>query len=151
LFKIIKTMNSVSICVSLQKSHLQSMLAGESRAYGFTIAFWGSGALLINEFGAPNIILALCFGFGAVLGFGILMLSAFKSGKAENSEEAILVLSSIHYLSALIPMIVAHALITLNIRPELTFLFAGMSVSMLYNLLSILEQDIAQIIQKTLF
>ena len=134
-----------------QKSYLQSMLAGESRAYGFTIAFWGSGALLINEFGAPNIFMALSFGFGAVLGFGILTLSAFKNGRAESSDEAILLLSTIHYLSALIPMIVTHGLIQLETASEPTFLLAGLSVSMLYNLLALLEEDIAENIQKYLF
>jgi len=127
------------------------MLAGESRAYGFTIAFWGSGALLINEFGAPNIFMALSFGFGAVLGFGILTLSAFNSGRAESSDEAILLLSTIHYLSALIPMIVTHGLIQLETASEPTFLLAGLSVSMLYNLLALLEEDIAENIQKYLF
>ena len=134
-----------------QKSYLQSMLAGESRAYGFTIAFWGSGALLMNQFGAPNIFMALSFGFGAVLGFGILTLSAFNDGRAESSDEAMLVLSTVHYLSALIPMMVTHGLTNLNLQAEPTFLLAGMSVSMLYNLLALLEDDIAQKIQRLVF
>ena len=134
-----------------QKSYLQSMLAGESRAYGFTIAFWGSGALLMNQFGAPNIFMALSFGFGAVLGFGILTLSAFSDGRAESSDEAMLVLSTVHYLSALIPMTVTHGLTNLNLQAEPTFLLAGMSVSMLYNLLALLEDDIAQKIQRLAF
>lgn len=134
-----------------QKSYLQSMLAGESRAYGFTIAFWGSGALLMNQFGAPNIFMALSFGFGAVLGFGILTLSAFNDGRAESSDEAMLVLSTVHYLSALIPMMVTHGLTNLNLQAEPTFLLAGMSVSMLYNLLALLEDDIAQKIQRLAF
>lgn len=132
--------------MSYRNSHLQSMLAGESRAYGFTIAFWGSGALLINEFGAPDIILALCFGSGAVLGFGLLAFSVFKD-KAESSSDALLVLSTVHYLSALVPMLVTHGVITLDLRPEATFLLGGMSVSLLYNLLAILEEDIAEKIQ----
>lgn len=133
--------------MSYQNSHLESMLAGESRAYGFTIAFWGSGALLINEFGPPDIILALCFGFGAVLGFGLLAFSVLKNS-SDSSDEALLVLSTIHYISALAPMLVTHGVITLGLMPELTFLFGGMSVSLLYNLLSILEEDIAKKIQK---
>jgi len=127
-----------------RKNHLQSMLAGESRAYGFTIAFWGSGALLINEFGAPDLMLALSFGFGAVLGFGALALSAFRGNKAQSNHQALLVLSTVHYLSSLVPMIVTSILVRLNIPAELTFLLAGMSVSLLYNLLSILEETIAE-------
>jgi len=125
------------------------MLAGESRAYGFTIAFWGSGALLINEFGPPNILLALCFGIGAVIGFGLLAFSVLRE-ESGRSEEALLVLSTVHYISALAPMIVTHGVISLNLRPEITFLFGGMSVSLLYNLLSILEEDIAEKVQSLL-
>lgn len=126
------------------KDHLQSMLAGESRAYGFTIAFWGSGALLINEFGAPDIWLALSFGFGAVLGFGVLAISAFRGDRAQSSDEALLVLSTVHYLSSLLPMVITSILIRMDLPAELTFLLAGMSVSLMYNLLSILEETIAE-------
>ncbi len=126
------------------KDHLQSMLAGESRAYGFTIAFWGSGALLINEFGAPDIWLALSFGFGAVLGFGVLALSAFRGDRAQSSDQALLVLSTVHYLSSLLPMVITSILIRIDLPAALTFLLAGMSVSLMYNLLSILEETIAE-------
>lgn len=134
----------------MAEQYLQSMLAGESRAYGFTIAFWGSGALLINQYGAPNLLQALSYGFGAVLGFGLLAFTTLRGQQTENSEEALMVLSTVHYLSALMPMIVTHGAIQLNLNPELTFLIGGMSVSLLYNLLSVLEEDIAELIEKNI-
>lgn len=132
----------------MAEKYLQSMLAGESRAYGFTIAFWGSGALLINQFGAPNILQALSYGFGAVLGFGVLAFTTLKDMSSESSEDAFMVLSTVHYLSALMPMVVTHMAIQLELRPEPTFLIAGASVSMLYNLLAVLEEDIAEFIER---
>lgn len=131
----------------MAEQYLQSMLAGESRAYGFTIAFWGSGALLINQFGAPNLFQALSYGFGAVLGFGLLAFTALKDQRTDSSDEAILVLSTVHYLSALMPMIVTHGAIHLDLTSEATFLIGGMSVSLLYNLFSVLEEDIAELIE----
>lgn len=128
-------------------NYMRSMISGESRAYGFTIAFWGSGALLINEFGAPDLSLALSFGFGAVLGFAVLALSLFGTkSQAQTEDKAILVLATIHYLSALAPMIFTHLIIQTDFPTELKFLLGGMGVSVLYNVLSIIEEDIAKFI-----
>ena len=133
--------------MSNEKNYMRSMVSGESRAYGFTIAFWGSGALLINEFGAPDIFLALSFGFGAILGFGLLALSLFGTkSEAQTEEKAVLVLSTIHYLSALAPMIFTHLVIQTALPVELKFLFGGMGVSVLYNVLSMVEEDIAELV-----
>ena len=131
-----------------RKSYLKSILSGESRAYGFTIAFWGSGALLINAFGAPDILLALCFGFGAVLGFGMLALTTLRGDGAPSDEDTLLVLSTIHYLSALGPMVFTHLIISLEIETWMTFLLSGISVSLLHNLLSIVEHDVAKLVNQ---
>ena len=130
------------------RNHLRSLLAGESRAYGFTIAFWGSGAILINSFGTPNFIEAVSYGAGAITGFGILALLAFRgiSKDLESSQGAALVLSSIHYLAALLPL-TASQLIVENISGASTaFFLSGLSVSVIYNSLSVLEEDIAELI-----
>lgn len=130
--------------MSDRKAYLRSILSGESRAYGFTIAFWGSGALLINEFGAPDVILALCFGFGAVAGFGMLALTTLRGEGPHSDEDTLLVLSTIHYLSALGPMLFTHLVILLEIEAWITFLLSGIAVSLLHNLLSVLEHDVAK-------
>lgn len=126
--------------------YLQSLLAGESRAYGFTIAFWGSGALLINQYGLPDFFQAISYGAGAVTGFGLLALLVFRSGfaKVEDSESTAAVLSTLHYLAALLP-IAASKIIIENISSAPTaFFLAGISVSVVYNALSVLEEDIAE-------
>ncbi len=132
-----------------ERNYMKSMISGESRAYGFTIAFWGSGALLINEFGAPDLFLALSFGFGSVIGFGLLALSLFGTkSQAQTEDKAILVLATIHYLSALTPMIFTHLVIQTGLPVEIKFLLGGMGVSVLYNMLSIIEEDIAKLAVK---
>jgi hypothetical protein len=130
----------------MAEDYLQSMLAGESRAYGFTIAFWGSGALLINQFGAPGLLNVLSYGFGAVLGFGVLALSLLRGDRESASgDQTLLALSTVHYLSALAPIIFTHLAIQTGLPVEVKFLLGGMAVSLLYNLLSVIEKDIAEL------
>jgi len=131
-----------------ERKYLQSLLAGESRAYGFTIAFWGSGALLINQFGVPNFLEAISYGSGAVTGFALLALFAFKSisNDISNKKSTALVLSTIHYLAALLPVVISKIITeTISIAP-VAFFLSGASVSLVYNGLSVLEEDIAELI-----
>jgi len=125
-------------------SYLRSVMVGESKAYGFTIAFWGSGIMLVGSFGMPGLRQALLFGFGAVIGFGVLALLAFK-GSRETEKDGnpnLLVFSTVHYLSALIPIAVTFFL-TQNFSSVQAFFLAGMNVSIFYNLLMVVERKLA--------
>lgn len=129
----------------MAEKFLRSMLAGESRAYGFTISFWGSGAVLINSFGAPNTIQALMYGLGAVTGFGLLTLLSFDGATSEvkKTEVQLKVLSTIHYLASLAPIIIA-GIISKNLTVLPAFFVGGISVSLTYNILALLEEDISE-------
>lgn len=131
-----------------KRSYLKGLLAGESRAYGFTIAFWGSGSILINQFGVPNFVQAVSYGSGAITGFALLAIIAFKSTLTtiKNVKTESLVLSTIHYLAALIPLVVSKIIVDNTPNIALAFFLAGASVSIVYNSLSILEEDIAELI-----
>ena len=126
-------------------TYLRSLLVGESKAYGFTIAFWGSGAMLINQHGIPNLTEALSFGFGAVLGFGILTIIAFQGAfnHPKSTESEYLVLSTIHYIAALLP-IIATSLIASNISGLPSFLLAGASVSLIFNSSMLIENYLSK-------
>lgn len=123
------------------------MLAGESRAYGFTIAFWGSGAVLINSFGMPGVFQALVYGLGAVTGFGILAVMSFGGAtkEVEKDESEYLALATVHYLASLAPIAFAGLLARTG-RPFPAFFVGGLGVSLLYNLLSMLEEDISELL-----
>ncbi|MDY6776927.1 MAG: hypothetical protein SVQ76_02365, partial [Candidatus Nanohaloarchaea archaeon] len=127
----------------MRQKFLRSMLAAESRAYGFTIAFWGSGAVLINSFGAPGLLEALAYGLGAVTGFGILAVMTFGGAtqEVEKDESEYLALATVHYLGSLAPIAFAGLLAQTG-RPVASFFVGGLGVSLLYNLLSLLEEDI---------
>lgn len=125
----------------MKRSSLRSTLAQESRAYGFTIAFWGSGAILIGSLGLPTVTEAFLYGFGAVLGFGFLAIwaysKAFGSVEEEKSED-LLVLSMVHFLAPVIPVFVT-VLVT-RLPENWAFFSAGAVVSIGYNLGMIVEE-----------
>lgn len=128
----------------MRKDLLKSIIIGESRAYGFTIAFWGSGALLIGEFGVPSPELVFLYASGAIIGFGLVTMIAFSSvlKETEKADSGYLALSMIHYLAALGPLGITYLLTSLD--ASLAFLISGASVSVLYNLLQLVEDFMSE-------
>lgn len=128
----------------MDRDFLRSTLEKESRAYGFTIAFWGSGAILIAEHGLPSLLEALSYGGGAVIGFGLLTLIAYHRAleKPSYEDEKIMILGMIHYIAALLP-IVAAAYFAKLVSPW-SFLFAGASTSIFYNLGMLVEESLSE-------
>lgn len=126
------------------KRLLRSVLVSESRAYGFTIAFWGSGALLVNAFGIPGIAGVLAYGTGAVTGFGILTLWAYRGTltTVETDEPDYLVLGMIHYLAAIVPVLCTYFLSLLE--PLAAFFLSGAAVSVTYNLGMLVEEWLSE-------
>jgi len=128
----------------MRRAFLQDTLARESRAYGFTIGFWGSGAMILNQLGIPSALEILAFGFGSVLGFGLLTLYVYKDAlkPVTHQDVQIIALSMVHYIAALVPIIAAYYLS--NLPGLWAFLTAGMAVSIGYNLGMFLEQILAE-------
>ncbi len=131
----------------MNKDLLRSILMQESRAYGFTIAFWGSGAILIGTFGVPSIGGVLAYGSGAVIGFGIISLIAFERalGDVEKPQQKYLVLSMVHYLAALAPILLTYLYVgVIGLGLMESFFLAGLSVSITYNLFMIAEEYLSE-------
>lgn len=127
---------------------MRNLLVEESFAYGFTIAFWGSGLLLINEFGLLHTVGLLEYAMGAITGFGLLAIATF--GGAVNTVDvdgtpSYFVLAGIHYLSGIVPIVVTHFLLFLALGKGLTLFLAGALVSILYNLFAALEEVISEV------
>lgn len=133
---------------SMAKDLLRSILVNESRAYGFTIAFWGSGAILVGAFGIPDLLKAVLFGVGAVTGFGILTAWAYRGTlkKVDQGEPRPLALSMIHYIAAVLPVICTYLLT--NLDPLPAFFFSGMSLSLTYNIGMLAEDWLSEEIMK---
>lgn len=124
---------------------LRSALVRESRAYGFTIAFWGSGAMLIKTHGLPILTEALLYGLGAVIGFGLMTLLAYRSPLkkiGEEKGEEVVLLGMVHFLAALIPIVATHYLAQLPV--EYAFFLSGIGVTSLYNIGMIVEEQLSE-------
>lgn len=131
----------------MRRDLLRTILMQESRAYGFTIAFWGSGALLIGSFGVPSIGGVLAYGSGAVIGFGVISLIAFERalGNVESSQQDYLVLSMVHYLAALAPILLTYLYVgIIGIGLMESFFLSGLSVSITYNLMMLVEEHLSE-------
>lgn len=128
----------------MRKGFLKSTLASESRAYGFTIAFWGSGALLIKAHDLPTALEIFSYGAGAILGFGILTWWAYKRtfGVIEYEESDILALSMMHYIGALLPIGLTYYLAQLP--SPYAFLLSGAVVSIGYNFGMMVEEELSE-------
>lgn len=128
----------------MNSNFLRKILAQESRAYGFTLAFWGSGIILVNSFGLPDLEFVLLYTGGAILGFGAITLAAFRQPlkNVEYEETEFMVFSMVHFISALVPILLTSWLTRFN--AETAYLVSGTSVSMNYNLLMLVEEHLAE-------
>ncbi|MFB6145779.1 MAG: hypothetical protein ABEJ99_04735 [Candidatus Nanohaloarchaea archaeon] len=127
----------------MAKNFLRASLAWESRAYGFTIAFWGSGALLIRSAGPPTLVEAVAYGGGAILGFLLLTIYAYRDtlDPVNYEEPRHLILSMVHYIASLVPIIAAYFF--RELQSPYSFILTGLSVTLLYNMGMIVEANLA--------
>lgn len=132
---------------------LRSVLASESRAYGFTLAFWGSGALLVGNFGLPALPQIILYTGGALLGFSVMIIWAFREAftTVDTEEPDFLVFSMIHYMSALLPILVTWMLLNLEGMRilgvegmNIAFLISGFGISTLYNIFIPVEDYLSE-------
>lgn len=123
------------------RGRLRTNLAEESKAYGFTLVIWGSGAILMDQHGFPTVFQVMLYVLGAVLGFGLLAIAVYGSVFREFSgirEESIIVASTIHLLGALgtISLVILFGAV---LDPGWAFFIAGLNATVTYNLLLLIE------------
>jgi hypothetical protein len=127
----------------MNREFLRRLLVEEAFAYGFTIAFWGSGMLLVDAFGVFGTRGVLAYAVGSVTGFGLLLVGTFD-GVLESIEvdgdPSYHVLAGIHYVAALVPIVTAHLLIRAELGETLTVFLVGVVVPVWYNLFVTVEE-----------
>lgn len=125
-------------------------LVAESKAYGYTLSVWGAGALLVEAFGVPDVQLVLGYVGGALAGFAILAGFAFGEffERVEEREwPPGLVVSMVHIVATLGNLLVADGVIALvagRYPPLVGFFLVGVQVTILYNVLLLLEDVLAE-------
>ncbi|WP_276259636.1 hypothetical protein [Haloglomus litoreum] len=136
----------------MTRQFVRQLLLDEAFAYGFTIAFWGSGVLLIRAFGLPGTPGVFAYALGAVSGFAVLAALTFGSAtqviETDTAPEYVL-LSAIHYLAALVPIAATHVLVTAPLPRLATFFLSGGAVSTLYNLSATVEELLSERLRQT--
>lgn len=133
---------------------LRSNLAAESKAYGYTLSIWGSGAILIHSYGAVAPANVLSFVGGAVLAFGVLAWIAFTavfSRFAFDHEEDFVVASLIHILAAFGNVAISLAIVGWlhgPLSPWIVFGLIGFHASFSYNVLLLIEHNLYEHIMR---
>jgi len=131
----------------MNRDFVRNLIVEESFAYGFTIAFWGSGLLLINEFGLLHTLGIVEYASGAITGFGVLAVATF--GGAVDTVDvdefpSYFILAGIHYLSGLVPIAITHGLLVLALGKAVTLFLTGMAVSISYNVFATFEEVLSK-------
>lgn len=126
---------------------LRDNITDESVAYGYTLAIWGSGALLLSSFSIePELILS--FVLGGVAGFAALALIAFRGFVKEvdmEMENNFIVGSMIHVLASFGTVAANYFLITaLSFEPAIIFLLVGANTTIMYNIMLMAEYYISK-------
>ncbi|MDY6768957.1 MAG: hypothetical protein SVW02_02520 [Candidatus Nanohaloarchaea archaeon] len=128
------------------RGRLRINLIDESKAYGYTLVIWGSGAALIDAFGFPSAMKVMLYVLGAVVGFGILALIVYGNvfRRVENiRDDAMVAASSIHLIAAL-GTIAVVMLFADTLPVAWSFFLAGVNATVTYNILLLVESVFSQ-------
>lgn len=132
---------------------LRDNVKSESEAYGYTLAVWGSGAMLLQSFDIMSIDV-LTFVLGGVIGFGVLATLAFRDvlKKVNLDQRSDLVAGSmIHLLASLGTVILSYFMI-MNIgrglELEVLSFIIGFNATFTYNMLLLVEEYVTDDIHR---
>lgn len=123
------------------KEKLAINLTDTSKAYGYTLCVWGSGAVLISKFGMPDPLTVLLYVVGNVLGFGVLAVIVYGTlfvDVEDIKDETVLAATMIHLIAAPLTVVGAY-LISLYLRPTWAFFVAGLNATISYNVMLLVE------------
>lgn len=126
---------------------LRSNITHESIPYGYTLAVWGSAALLLSSYNlTPDLV--FLFVFGGVTGYGILAAIAFRGIIKEvekNKQSKLVVASMIHLLASLGTVGINHLLIVNSgIQSTMMFFTVGVNATFSYNIMLLAEAHISE-------
>ena len=95
------------------RDQLRSSVAASAAPYGYTLTVWGTGAVSVEELGAPGLGGALLFLSGAVLAFVITEAAAYGSLRVtpmRGETPTVSILGNAHWAAAGVPILAAWAL-----------------------------------------
>lgn len=124
---------------------LRGNLTAESKAYGYTLSVWGTGAVLITSYQALTPETILLYVLGGTLGFGLMAYFAFQSLFRRfdyQHEEQMIVASMVHVIASFGTVLLSYAAVQLvkgHVSPSILGLVLGMHAMITYNMLLLIE------------
>lgn len=112
---------------------LRSAVGSSAAPYGFTLAVWTTGAVIINARGMPSAFNALEFAAGAVLAFALVGFLAFGdlAGNSGEEQPKTALWGNFHFLSVGLA-IGAAVLVTGLLNTDLVWLLASLASTACY-------------------
>lgn len=136
------------------RERLAQNLVFESKAYGYTLSIWGSGAILFVRYGTPpSVVPIFSYVVGALVAFSTLAYVAFETMFRETettSSQQVMVSSIVHVLATFGNLIVSYLLVyvgaTVGLPAAISFLTVGFQATILYNVLLLVEEGTARLL-----
>lgn len=136
------------------RERLAQNLVFESKAYGYTLTIWGSGALLISQYGTPTAVQILSYVGGALAAFTALALVAFNTLFREtraDSDQQVIVTSIVHVFATFGNLLISYGIVFYvfldDLPSAILFLAVGFQATFLYNVLLLVEEGTARAIR----
>ena len=134
------------------REQLARNLTNESEAYGYTLTIWGSGSILINQYGTPTIDQIFLYIGGALVGFAALAAIAFPhlfTAQETGQSRQLIIASTVHIVATFgslgLAYLVTRTVITSTIHPWVGFSFIGFQLTFTYNLFVLVERAVARV------
>jgi hypothetical protein len=127
------------------RQQLARNLSAETEAYGYALSIWGGGAILMHQYSAPSVVQVHAYVGGALLGFVVLALLAFRclfACQEVGDQRQLVVASILHVISTLANLALTHFLIVTTgpFLPTIgVFAFVGFQVTFAYNAFLLVE------------
>lgn len=128
-------------------------LVSESKAYGYTLAVWGGGAILIGHYRTLGVIRIALYIGGALTAMAVLAFAAFGGLFTEQNRpegQRRLAASMVHVAATGGSLLVSYLIVIVG-RPFLppggVFLLVGFQTTLLYNVLLVSEDTVARLVE----
>lgn len=133
------------------RNRLARNLVFESKAYGYTLTIWGSGAILISRYGMASVLQIFSYVVGALLAFFTLALVTFKTLFRETEtagDQQVIVTSIVHVFATFGNLVISYLVVRYMLISWLPvavlFLAVGFQATFLYNVFLLVEEATAR-------
>ncbi len=128
------------------RTALRAAVSSESKAYGFTLVIWGTGALAMSARGTPGTCGAVSYIGGALVAMAAVVMASFGGPMATwtSTELRRLAWGAVHLGSVAVAMAAGWGAAEAISLKWLAYFTAGLAAALLYQLVLALEVAFSQ-------